>query len=243
LCIVAETKGSTPRKAGARMLVFADGSSHGRIEGTLGGGAIEHRVREQALLAIAECKPRQIQVALTHELAMCCGGSMSVYIEPLVKRPPCIILGGGHIAAALWRMANVAGFDVSVADPRADIFLQECWSGLNPSRRFDGYSTFELDRMPFAANSFVVIATHSHQTDQELVEAVLARSFCYLGLVGSRRKAFFTTERLLAKGFDRGLAARVSCPAGLDIGAETPEEIALAIVAQMIQVRRVGTKE
>src|SRR3954468_14464485 len=121
LCTVVSTQGSTPRKAGASMVVVADGSELGRIEGTVGGGAVEHEIRRAALVVIATTRPRTVDVALTKELGMCCGGSMTFFIEALRVRPPLVLFGAGHVAQALCRVAHTAGFDVVVADPREEL--------------------------------------------------------------------------------------------------------------------------
>lgn len=233
---VVATKGSTPRKAGASMVVLADGSPHGAIEGTIGGGAVEHRAREEALAAIAETRPRLVEIALTTQLGMCCGGQMSLYVEPLRMRPPCIVFGAGHVGAALCGLAAKAGFDVVVADPREELLTPERLP--DAVGRIDDYDREDLDRLPFGPDAFVVVATHDHQTDQQLVEQVLVRPHRYVALVASRRKALLTRERCAAKGLSPDVVARLVSPAGLDIGAETPEEIALSIVAQMVEVRR-----
>jgi xanthine dehydrogenase accessory factor len=236
VCTVVDTRGSTPRKAGARMVVFADGSELGRIEGTIGGGAVEHRLRAEALLAIAETRPRMVQLNLTTQLGMCCGGQMSIYVEPLRERPPCVVLGGGHVGLAIARVAHVAGFAVTVADPREEL--------LTPERFGDdvalvlGYDDEDLDRLPFGPDAFVVVVTHDHPTDQRLAEKVLGRRFRYAAMVGSKRKALLTRQRCEAKGIPDERIAQLRSPAGLDIGAETPEEIALSIVAEMVAVRR-----
>ena len=233
---VVATKGSTPRKTGASMVVLADGTAHGAIEGTIGGGALEHRAREEALAAIRETRPRLVEVALTTQLGMCCGGQMSLYIEPLRVRPPLVVFGAGHVGAALCALATRAGFDVAVADPRDDL--------LTPARLpdaallVDDYDAEDFARLPFGPDAFVVVATHDHQVDQRIVEDVLRRDFRYVALVASRRKATLARERAAAKGIADDVIARLVSPAGLDIGAETPEEIALSIVAQMVEVRR-----
>ena len=233
VCTVVQTRGSTPRKAGASMLVIHDGSELGRIEGTVGGGAVEHEIRRRALEVIATTRPALVEIPLTTVLGMCCGGTMTIFIESLRMRPPCILFGAGHTSLALARAADAAGFDVTVVDPRDDLCTAERFPA---ATRCNG----DLDALPFAADAFVVIATHDHQTDQRLAERVIGRDVAYLGLVGSLRKATLTRERCRNKGIADDVIARLRCPAGLDIGAETPEEIALAIVAEMVQVRRRG---
>ena len=236
VCTVVATEGSTPRKAGASMVVVADGSELGRIEGTVGGGAVEHEVRRAALEVIATTRPRLVEVALTAQLGMCCGGKMSVFIEALHTRPPLLVFGAGHLAQALCRTATGAGFDVHVADPRDELRTAERFPDAHAL--VDDYEAEDLARLPFGPDAFVVVATHDHQRDQELVERVIDRPARYLALVGSQRKALLTRERCLNKGVDPALVERLRCPAGLDIGAETPEEIALSIVAELVQVRR-----
>lgn len=236
LCTVTATSGSTPRKAGASMVVLADGSEAGAIEGTVGGGAVEHQVRRAALDAIAACRPASVELALTTQLGMCCGGQMTVFIEPLRARPPCILFGAGHVGQALCSVAAAAGFDVTVADPRAELLNAERLPAA--IALIDDYEAEDFDRLPFGPDAFVVVATHDHPTDQALVERALPREWRYLAMIGSQRKARLTRERCRAKGIDEERVARLVSPAGVDIGAETPEEIAISIVAQMIEVRR-----
>jgi xanthine dehydrogenase accessory factor len=236
VCTVVATQGSTPRKAGASMVVIADGSPLGALEGTVGGGAVEHQLRKEALAVAASMRPRTIEIALTKELGMCCGGSMTFFVEALRVRPPLILLGAGHCAQALCALAARAGFAVTVADPREELATAERFP--DADTRVDDYEPSDLDTLPFGADAFVVIATHDHQVDQQLVERVIDRPSRYLALVGSRRKAMLTRERCLNKGIAQQSVERLRCPAGLDIGAETPEEIALSIVAEMVQVRR-----
>jgi xanthine dehydrogenase accessory factor len=236
LCTVTAARGSTPRKAGASMVVVADGSELGRVEGTVGGGAVEHRVRQVALEVIASTQPQTLEVSLTKELGMCCGGSMTFFIEALRLRPPLVLFGGGHVGQALCRVATTAGFEVTVADPREELLVAERFP--DAASLLDDYEAEDMARLPFGPDAFVVIATHDHQIDQQLVERVLARDFRWAALVGSQRKAALTRERCLNKGIAEALVDRLRCPAGLDIGAETPEEIAVSIVAEMVQVRR-----
>lgn len=231
--VVAAT-GSTPRKPGATMIVIADGSEHGQIEGTIGGGAVEHQLRKAALEVAATTRPRSVEVALTKELGMCCGGTMTFFIESLRLRPPLLLFGAGHVAQALCRVATTAGFDVTVADPREEL-LALCTDAV---AIVDDYQREDLARLPFGPDAFVVIATHDHQIDQAIVERVLPLPARWCALVGSRRKAMLTRERCLNRGVAPELVERLRCPAGLDIGAETPEEIAVSIVAEMVQVRR-----
>lgn len=238
VCTVVATRGSTPRKAGASMVVVDDGSDFGVVAaGTVGGGAIEHEIRRQALAVIAEMRPRLVEIPLTTVLGMCCGGSVSVFIESLRMRPACIVFGAGHTGEAVCAVAAKAGFDVVVVDPRDDLRVPERFVDAVALR--DSYDhDDDLRALPFAKDAFVVIATHDHAVDQRLAERVLDFDFAWCAVVGSQRKALLLRERLLNKGRSDADVARLRCPAGLDIGAETPEEIAVSIVAEMVQVRR-----
>lgn len=236
LCTVTHTSGSTPRKAGAKMIVIADNSINNKIIGTIGGGSIEYKIRKEALFVISHQVSKQIQVELSNELGMCCGGNMTIFIEPLLKKPCCIILGAGHIAQSLCNLATYIGFSCFIADPR-DEFANIIKFPL-AKKIINDYSRSDLDQLPFGLNSFIIIATHNHNQDQILVEDILNRDFNYLAIIGSRRKAVMTKQRCLNAGFSKFQIDRITCPAGLSIKAQTPEEISLSIVAQMINIRR-----
>lgn len=218
------------------MVVVDDGTELGAIVDTIGGGAVEHEIRKRALQVIASTRPELVEIPLTTMLGMCCGGTMSIFIESLRMRPPCIVFGAGHTAQALAVVAHTSGFDVSVVDPRDDL----CTADRFPNAvRFNSYDhDDDFAALPFSTDAFIVIATHDHAVDQRLAEKVLARPFRYAALVGSARKAALTRERCRNKGIADDVIARLRCPAGLDIGAETPEEIAVSIVAEMVGVRR-----
>lgn len=211
------------------MLVLQDGS----IEGTIGGGRIEQTAIEEALAALDDGRPRFVEHNLTQELGMCCGGSIALFVEPLVGAPPLILFGAGHVGTALTRMAAQAGFQVHVADEREEL--------LRPSRLPEARALYPdlLDpALPFSEAAFVMVTTHDHALDQRLVEKALTKPFRWLGLIGSRRKAHLTRERLRAKGFTEEQIGRVRSPVGMSIGAETPEEIAVSILSEIIARRR-----
>lgn len=234
LCTVVQTTGSTPQKVGAKMLVFADGSEFGRIQGTVGGGTIEHSVRKKALSLLGQISPTLFEVALTQELGMCCGGSMSILCEPLMKKSTLICFGAGHIVQALCPLAVQADFFVTVADPRLELLNLAAFENAD---KLSYYSPHDIAQMPFDSNTFVIIATHDHAQDQALAEAVLLQPFRYAALVGSRRKAHMTKLRLQNKGFLSSQIERLYCPAGLKLGGTSPFEIAISILAQMLEVK------
>ncbi len=231
LATVVGVEGSAPRQAGARMLVWADD----RIFGTIGGGNFEFEVIREAREALQAGEPRRYAVHLTRDLGMCCGGAMEVYIEPIVPQERLILFGAGHVARPTAAIARDLGFAVTVVDERED------WAD---TARFPGVSLLLTAPRPFARGlrsspgTYVLIVTHDHALDQDLLEILLPHRWAWLGLIGSRAKAAKFFIRLRAAGFDDDAFARVSTPVGLDIGAETPEEIAVAIAAEIIRVRR-----
>jgi xanthine dehydrogenase accessory factor len=231
LATVIGVDGSAPRATGARMIVWPDG----RIHGTIGGGNFEYQVIRAALDALREGRPRRYAVHLTRDLGMCCGGAMEVFIEPMGPRERMIVFGAGHVARPTASFARELGFDVTVVDEREDQADPE---------RFPGVTLVTEDPRRFArrlvtdARTYILIVTHDHALDQDLLELLLSRTWAWLGLIGSRAKIAKFFIRLRAAGVDEALFARVSAPVGLDLGAETPEEIAVAIAAEVVRVRR-----
>ncbi len=239
LATVIDHGGSTPRIAGARMAVWADG-----FIGTVGGGAFEKRVIDEARGLLAGGRSVQrLDVHLVRDLGMCCGGRMSVFMEKVEPRPPLRIYGAGHIGTELAAIADRAGFAVTVVDARAE------WA--DPTRFPDSVHVEDAEpedhlraNMPGPAE-FVVVVTHDHPLDEALVRMLLPTSEAaprYLGLIGSRGKWARFVKRYRARGFSDDQIGRVRCPVGLDLGGTTPAEIAVSIVAELVTVRRGGPK-
>lgn len=226
---VVRTTGSTPRAPGARMVVLPDGA----ILGTIGGGKIEQEAIQTALAALVDERPRYLEHHLTQDLGMCCGGSLALFFEPIGGQPPLLIFGAGHVGTALTHMAALAGFAVHVADEREELLSE---LRLGEARRL--YADLDDPALPFGDRTYVMVTTHDHALDQRLVEKCLGKPHAWLGLIGSRRKAELTRERLAHKGFGPEAIARVRTPVGLAIGAETPEEIAVSILSELIAHRR-----
>ena len=213
------------------MLVFADG----RSEGTVGGGNFEFQVITAAKAAILARAPCRFAVHLTRDLGMCCGGAMEVYIEPILPPPQLTIYGAGHVALPTAALALSTGFAVAIVDERDDFATPERFPGCDvqctdPRRHARGLACGE--------RSHILIVTHDHALDQDLLETLLSRPWAWCGLIGSRAKIAKFYLRLRAAGADEALFTRVSAPVGLDVGAETPEEIAVSIVAELIALRR-----
>ncbi len=224
--------GSAPRSSGARMLVYADGSSFG----TVGGGTFEHRLVEQALAALATGQPRRYAVNLTRDLGMCCGGEMEAFVEPLQAVEELVVHGAGHVGSATARLASALGFRVTVVDDRDELLAA---ADLPPDvRRIEADPRRILDTLPSGPLAFHLVVTHLHSLDQDLVERLLPRDLAWLGMIGSKTKVTRFLIRLRAAGVDEALFPRLHAPVGVDIGAETPEEIAVSIAAELIAVRR-----
>ena len=236
LVTVVATEGSTPQKAGARMLVHADG----RIVGTIGGGCLEAEMTSRARAAIEGRKPRLVSYDLTLEQAgedgLVCGGRMQVFIEPIEGTPVLCLFGAGHVAQPLARMAKACGFRVELADDRVKFANKE---------RFPEADLIVLDDFPAAAakmtlgpNSYAIVVTRGHKGDGEALRAVLGRGLRFVGLLGSRPKVVHIFAALQEQGVAAEELASVHAPLGLEIGAQTPDEIAVSILAEMIAVRR-----
>ena len=236
LVTVVATEGSTPQKAGARMLVHADG----RIVGTIGGGCLEAEMTSRARAAIEGRKPRLVSYDLTLEQAgedgLVCGGRMQVFIEPIEGTPVLCLFGAGHVAQPLARMAKACGFRVELADDRVKFAN---------AQRFPEADLIVLDDFPAAAEkmtlgpySYAVVVTRGHKGDGEALRAVLGRGLRFVGLLGSRPKVVHIFAALQEQGVATEELASVHAPLGLEIGAQTPDEIAVSILAEVIAVRR-----
>jgi xanthine dehydrogenase accessory factor len=229
LATVVKTSGSTPQRAGARLLLKPDGT----CVGTVGGGAIEHEVVEH-LRQVMASKVAQVLVRdLGRDLAMCCGGRMEIFLEAIPEVPRLWLCGAGHVARPTAALARSVGFEVHVLDEREELNTLERFPGCE--LRLQEPSDVLL-RSSFAARDWLLIMTHDHQLDERALELALERPFRYIGLVGSRRKVFRIVQRVAARRGKPSLE-RVYAPVGLDLGAVSPEEIAVSIVAELIALR------
>jgi xanthine dehydrogenase accessory factor len=215
------------------MLVTADSQC-----GTIGGGRIEKQVidaareilrRPEAALATT------LRYHLTRELGMCCGGEMEVLVEPMIPAPYLVICGGGHIAQALLPLVPPLGFVPILVEDLEELGNRERFP--QAERIIDSFDPRDWKGIPLDERSYVVIVTRDHQVDQQLLEALLPYDLGYLGMIGSARKVKIFRQRLINKGAAAERLDRVHAPIGLDIGAETPEEIAVSIVAELVLVR------
>jgi xanthine dehydrogenase accessory factor len=236
LVTVIATEGSTPQKAGAKMLVYADG----RIVGTIGGGCVEAEMTWRARQAIDERRVQSASYDLTPDQAgedgLVCGGRMQVFIEPVEGTPTLCLFGAGHVSQPLARLAKGAGFRVEVLDDRVKFCNRE---------RFPDADLVVVDaiaagasRLTIGRNTYAVVVTRGHGGDTDALAAVLGRGLRFVGLLGSRPKLVHVVTALEERGLPSEQLAEVRCPLGVEIGAVTPEEIAVSVLAEMIAVRR-----
>ncbi|HQQ94270.1 MAG TPA: XdhC family protein [Bacteroidia bacterium] len=234
LCVVVSTRGSTPLKTGAKMLLLDDG----RLFGTVGGGNLEKKVIENARLALDKKESGLFQHNLLQQHGMCCGGTVEVYIESIQPPERLYIFGAGHVGRALAQYAADLSFEVFLIDERK-IELNRM---LNPAvNKLPLHYRQVLSSLPFDKRSFVAIMTYDHTCDREILAYCIKQPFAYLGMIGSRRKVE-VTMKLLRSGllYTEEELARVDMPMGFETGANTPEEIALSIAAKLVAVKNIG---
>ncbi len=233
LATIVQAVGSSPQKEGAKMLVREDGS----IMGTLGGGCLEAEVIQAALMAIRDGVLRTIPFELTERHGgLVCGGKVLVYIEPILPDPRLFIFGAGHVGRALSKVARFLGFTVTVIDDREEHANRDLLPEADEIIVNDFGTVFE--RLNVNDKTYIVIATRGHNHDLDALKPALRTEARYIGLVGSRRKRALLFKALKAECFSEEDVGRVITPVGLAIGSVTPEEIAVSIIAQIIQYRR-----
>jgi xanthine dehydrogenase accessory factor len=232
---VISADGSSPGKPGFKMLVYTDGT----IFGTVGGGEAERKMIEAAI-----ANPTDGVRTMRFELKgqpdakdgtrMVCGGAMEVLLEPVGKTDQLYILGGGHCGMALSNLAAQCGFAVTVIDDRLEWMSKD----KHPSAKTVCSSYPDAARhISFSEHAYIVIMTHGHEHDEQLLRACVKQPHKYLGLIASKRKVGLFFERMEQDGFKRDDLRKIYTPVGFDIGSDTPAEIAVSIVAQLIAVR------
>jgi len=236
LVTIVSAHGSTPQRVGARMLVHADG----RTVGTIGGGCYEHdafwKAREALVSRAAQLVHYELSDDLAEESGLICGGRMDVFIEPVEPSPHLYILGAGHVGYQLGQIAHTVGFKLHVVDDRQKFANRE---------RFPEAAEVVVESLDtwvraasIPATAFVVVLTRGHRQDFDVLQALAGRELRYVGLIGSRAKVARLTDALLEAGVSPDWLKQLHAPIGFDIGAVSPEEIAVAILAELIAVRR-----
>jgi xanthine dehydrogenase accessory factor len=234
LCIVVRSQGSTPRHSGSKMVVFQDGS----IVGTVGGGEMESRVIAEALEAIVDGKARLLEYTLAEPGRGdpgVCGGQVEVYVEPVVQKATLVVVGGGHVGKAVVSLARWLGFYVVVSDDRPEFCTPDSVPGA------DAYLPGALVELPerirITPSTYLVLTTRGVKVDVAGLPALLSTPAAYIGVIGSRRRWETARKEMLAMGVPAEKIARVRSPMGLELNAETPEEIAVSILAEIIMLR------
>lgn len=240
LATVVSARGSVPRREGSKMLIYPDGG----IEGTIGGGEMESRVIQEALQSLEDGKARLLNYALSDPERGdpgVCGGEMEVFVEPVVPGPVLVVVGSGHVGKAVAHLASWLGFRVVASDDRRGFATPEAVPDASE------YVECPLAELPnhvnITAQTYVVLTTRGVPVDVVALPVLLDTPAAYIGVIGSRRRWETTTNQLLEMGVMEEKIARVISPMGLELRAETPEEIALSIMAEIIKLRRGGSGE
>lgn len=224
LATVVEVKSGSPAQVGFKLLIRPDGT----VVGNVGGGELELRIRDEATAALRDGRPRLAHYTLREEgpdaVGMVCGGEVTVYVEPYQPVPTLLVVGGGHIGRPLAEMARLAGLNVEIVDVRAE-----------------RATIPQFDPAAITPWTYVVIMTETHAADEQVLRQVLDTPAAYVGMIGSRRKIRTVFDNLQSQGISAEQLSRVRAPIGLDLGGRQPAEIAVAILAEVLQVRCGGT--
>jgi xanthine dehydrogenase accessory factor len=234
LCTILESHGSVPRHTGSKMLVKEDGS----LIGSVGGGELENRVIQSAKEVMASGKPRRLDYKLVNPSEGdpgICGGTAEVYVEPILPNPLVLVIGGGHVGKAVVHLAKWLGFRVVLSDDRPEF----CNPTMVPGA--DEYIVCSMkdlpDRVRITRNSFLVLTTRGVPIDTPGMPAILNANPAYIGVIGSKRRWLATRKNLLAAGISEEQLNLVTSPIGIELKAETPEEIAVSIMAEVLMIK------
>lgn len=237
LATIISSHGSTPRIAGAKMLIKEDGT----FVGTIGGGGTEHKIRQKVAEVMKSGQPQIVRFDLSGKdeaLEMICGGQMDVFLEPVLSPETIYLFGAGHISQSTTTMAKRLGFRSVVIDPRPEYNNRERFpeaDSLIAEEYENAFSKLNVDE-----NSYIVVYTTGYTVDEICLEFAVSTNAKYIGMIGSQKKAKEVKEHLLQKGISPQALEKVRSPMGIEIGAETPEEIAVSIFAEIIKVKRSG---
>ena len=235
LVTIVSSTGSTPQRVGAKMLVYADG----RTVGTIGGGCYENDAFWKAREAIKSRRPVTVQFELNDDFAqetgLVCGGQMDVFIEPVEASPEVYVFGAGHVGYWVVKLAHDVGFRVHVIDDREKFANSERF-GSEIDVIVDDIPTW-LDQHSLPATAYAVVVTRGHRHDLDTMRGLLRSPVRYLGLIGSKAKVKRIFDMLRDEGVAPDTLRPVHAPIGLDIGAITPQEIGVSIVAELIAVK------
>ena len=236
LATIVEVRGSIPSFESAKILVREDGS----MTGTIGGGCVEAEVWNAAREVIQTEKPRHLNFNLGQDAAydngLICGGQLDVFVEPIMPVPHAFIFGAGHISKSLSKVATLAGFNSVVIDNRETFANRERFPEAVAVHAEEYEEIFP--RLAINETSYIIIVTRGHRDDMRVLQLAIATEARYIAMIGSKRKVLNVIRELEKQGIARAAFDRIHAPMGLDIGAISPEEIAISVAAEMIAVRR-----
>ncbi len=231
LCIVTQTAGSSPRKAGSKMLVRSDGSTYG----TIGGGKVEYEVINKAKTLLGTENPLLLAFDLDPSYGLECGGHMEVYLEPIGTHHTLYIFGAGHVGTAVAKLAKQLGFRVILCDERQGIADNQ---HLTDIKIIYGDYPKLLAELKFNKTDYALVTTHAHTFDVEVTAYLAPLGLTWLGMIGSRSKVATARKRFAEEfGLNTSQIDAIEMPVGIPIAAETPDEIALSIVARIVDVK------
>lgn len=235
LVTLVEEQGSSPGKQGFMMAVFEDGST----AGTVGGGGLENKAREYALLCMNEGKSKlfELELADTGELHMQCGGRASIFIKVFMAKDRLVIAGGGHIALELHKLGKLLDFHTVIMEDRVEYGNTERFPGCDIHVGDIGECMREYH---FDNNCYVVIVTRGHESDAAALKAAIGRGAGYVGMIGSRKKTKHVFDQLLSEGCEKTDLEAVYAPIGLKLGGDSAAEIALSILSEIMLVKNSG---
>ena len=237
LCTIVSTKGSTPLKAGAKMIVWEDG----QIAGSVGGGRLENKVIEDAIQIIEDSKPQLFKHELLTQHEMCCGGKLEIYIEPIMQMKKLYLFGAGHIGNAVARHALNLDFEIYGIDNREHVFDDWTFEGFHKMN--ENYDDV-IPKLSFDGSTYIVIATYDHVTDREILSQCINKPHAYLGMIGSKNKIEVTRKMFISADLaSKEELDKVDMPIGIPIHAETADEIGISIVAKLINEKNKQQKK
>ena len=240
LATITKARGSVPRHTGTKMLVYEDG----RFTGTIGGGEVEARVIEEAHLAIVDGRARTLPYSFVDPAQGdpgVCGGEIEVYLEPYLPPATLFVIGCGHVGQALADLGHWLGFRVVVTDDREELAAPEHVP--HADIYLPGSIEAALAAQTITGNTFITVVTRNVSLDRQILPLLARTAAPYIGVMGSRRRWAETNKLLLADGLSEADLARFHSPLGLELNAETPKEIAVSILAEIIMLHRGGTGE
>jgi xanthine dehydrogenase accessory factor len=236
LATIVQVRGSIPSFESAKLLVREDGS----MVGTIGGGCVEAEVWNAAREVIATEKPKHMHFSLGQDAAydngLICGGQLDVFVEPVVPQPAAYVFGAGHISKSLSKIANMAGFRTVVIDDREMFANRERFPEADEVHAGEYEEVFP--KLAINETSYIVIVTRGHRDDMRVLKWAVSTNARYISMIGSKRKVINVIRELEKEGLPASAFERIYAPMGFDIGAITPEEIAVSVVAEMIAMRR-----